>query len=66
VRRSGEDRVWRRRLNISELHDDIELAATAKRIREAYDRALLDGCKTGDLGGSVNTKQFTQAVIDRL
>ncbi|MFM7479796.1 MAG: isocitrate/isopropylmalate dehydrogenase family protein [Planctomycetota bacterium] len=52
--------------HISESHNDAGLAATAKRIREAYDRALLDGCKTGDLGGTLNTKQFTQAVIDRL
>jgi len=52
--------------HISELHNDLALAATAKRIRCAYDRALVDGCKTADLGGSLNTKQFTKAVIERL
>lgn len=52
--------------HIAEQHTDAALAATAKRIRDAYDRALLDGCKTGDLGGTLNTRQFTQAVIDRL
>lgn len=38
----------------------------AEKIRGAYDQALLDGQKTRDLGGSLNTDQFAQAVIDRL
>lgn len=51
---------------ISEIHSDSSLAATATRIRTAYDRALVEGCKTRDLGGELNTKEFTQAVIERL
>lgn len=35
-------------------------------IREAYDRALEDGCKTRDLGGELGTDQFADAVIERL
>ena len=51
---------------ISETHSDTALAATASRIRAAYDRALVEGCKTRDLGGSLSTKEFTHAVISRL
>lgn len=38
----------------------------AARIRSAYDRALADGCRTPDLGGSLTTGQFADAVISRL
>ncbi len=38
----------------------------AARIREAYDRALLEGAKTRDLGGQLGTAEFARAVIDRL
>ena len=51
---------------IAEKHSDPSLAAIATRIRTAYDRALVDGCKTRDLGGKLNTKEFAAAVIDRL
>lgn len=46
--------------------DRAEFAAVAERIKKAYDRALTDGEKTRDLGGSLNTDQFAKAVIDRL
>ncbi|MEI6878676.1 MAG: isocitrate/isopropylmalate family dehydrogenase, partial [Planctomycetota bacterium] len=51
---------------IAEKHSDPSLAAIATRIRTAYDRALVEGCKTRDLGGKLNTKEFATAVIDRL
>ena len=38
----------------------------AARIKQAYDAALEDGRKTGDLGGDLNTEQFADAVIERL
>ncbi|MEJ2089891.1 MAG: isocitrate/isopropylmalate family dehydrogenase [Gammaproteobacteria bacterium] len=38
----------------------------ATRIRDAYDRTLLDGQKTRDLGGNLNTDEFARAVIERL
>ena len=38
----------------------------AAKIRDAYDQALRDDQKTGDLGGPLNTMEFAQAVIDRL
>lgn len=38
----------------------------AQKIRQAYDCALEDGCKTRDLGGTLGTDSFAAAVIDRL
>lgn len=38
----------------------------ATQIRDAYDRTLLDGEKTRDLGGKLNTDEFARAVIERL
>ena len=40
--------------------------ATAEKIKQGYNQALADGCKTGDLGGELSTEQFADAVIDRL
>jgi len=39
---------------------------TAQKIKHAYNQALTDGKKTGDLGGELSTEQFADAVIDRL
>ena len=38
----------------------------AERIKHAYDRALADGQKTRDIGGTLGTREFCQAVIERL
>lgn len=38
----------------------------AARIKHAYDRALADGQKTRDVGGTLGTREFRQAVIERL
>ena len=46
--------------------DDQECRAVAERIKHAYDRALGDGEKTRDVGGSLGTREFTAAVIQRL
>ena len=45
---------------------DESCARVASRIKTAYDRALAEGQTTGDLGGKLGTREFTQAVIDRL
>ncbi|MCA9265589.1 MAG: isocitrate/isopropylmalate dehydrogenase family protein [Planctomycetales bacterium] len=45
---------------------DNDCLSSAERIKNAYNRALADGEKTGDLGGSLNTEQFATAVIDRI
>ncbi len=47
--------------------DSIDAYHTAAdRIKNAYDQALQDGERTGDLGGTLNTEQFADAVIERL
>ncbi|MFV2089851.1 MAG: isocitrate/isopropylmalate dehydrogenase family protein [Pseudomonadales bacterium] len=46
--------------------EDPAYGSAAERIRRAYDQALLDGQKTRDLGGTLNTDEFARAVIDRL
>jgi isocitrate dehydrogenase (NAD+) len=38
----------------------------ADRIKRAYDRAIADGQKTRDIGGTLGTREFCQAVIERL
>ncbi len=51
---------------LAENEDDEAFGQAAERIRAAYDRALTDGEKTRDLGGTLDTDQFAQAVIQRL
>ncbi len=50
--------------HIADTRDDERCRAAATKIRDAYDRALQDGQKTRDLGGTLGTNAFTQAVID--
>jgi len=45
---------------------DDEYLGIAERIKNAYDSALTDGCKTHDLGGDLGTAAFADAVIRRL
>jgi len=45
---------------------DSEAGQIATRIRAAYDRVLLEGRKTRDLGGDLGTEAFADAVIERL
>ena len=47
-------------------HDDEACGACAKRIRDAYNRCLLEGETTGDLGGTLSTEGFADALISRL
>ncbi len=46
--------------------DDNDCITVAEKIKKAYNQTLADGQKTGDLGGELNTKQFADAVIERL
>lgn len=46
--------------------DDKTLSAQAAKIKLAYEKALTDGQKTRDLGGTLGTDGFTDAVIERL
>jgi isocitrate dehydrogenase (NAD+) len=46
-------------------HDD-DCATAAERLKNAYNLALEQGQKTRDLGGSLGTREFARAVVDRL
>jgi isocitrate dehydrogenase (NAD+) len=45
---------------------DQRCGELAKRIRKAYDQTLADGDKTRDIGGTLGTKEFAEAIIKRL
>ena len=49
-----------------ETHEDDRIHAAAESIKAAYNKALADGEKTGDLGGTLGTEEFAKAVIKRL
>ena len=51
---------------LGDTRQDKGLRTIAESIQSAYDQALRDGQKTRDLGGTLNTMQFADAVIDRL
>jgi isocitrate dehydrogenase (NAD+) len=52
--------------HIADEHEDGPCREAAERIKNAYNRALLEGCKTRDLGGDLGTAAFADAVIERL
>jgi isocitrate dehydrogenase (NAD+) len=45
---------------------DASCITAADRIRDAYNACLDEGQKTHDLGGDLGTREFTQAIVDRL
>ena len=49
--------------HLAETSGDESLAEAAERIKLAYDSCLKHGEKTGDLGGSLGTDEFADAVI---
>jgi isocitrate dehydrogenase (NAD+) len=52
--------------HIAEKRNDGACKAAATRVKSAYDKALAEGQKTGDLGGKLGTEAFADAVIARL
>jgi isocitrate dehydrogenase (NAD+) len=52
--------------HIADTRGDETCRASAVQIREAYNQALADGQKTGDLGGTLDTESFASAVIERI
>jgi isocitrate dehydrogenase (NAD+) len=52
--------------HLAETRHDPACRKAAERIKAAYDRALTDGHKTRDLGGSLGTRAFARAVVERL
>jgi len=54
-------------LSAAIMRDHVGLRDEGKAIRDAVDKVLLeDNVRTGDLGGTANTKQFTRAIVSRL
>jgi isocitrate dehydrogenase (NAD+) len=52
--------------HLAQVRSDEKCRTAAKRIKAAYDAALAAGEKTRDIGGSLGTEQFADAVIARL
>jgi len=52
--------------HLAETRSDAKCREVAARIKNAYSKALAEDAKTRDLGGTLGTKEFAQAVIDRL
>lgn len=46
--------------------DHVGERDAAGRVRHALERTIHDGVRTGDLGGTVGTEEFTDAIIARL
>lgn len=53
---------WAGALMLEHLGQD----GAARRLITAFERALADGVRTADLGGTATTLDFTEAVLDRL
>jgi isocitrate dehydrogenase (NAD+) len=52
--------------HLADTRHDAGCREASQRIKNAYNRALADGQKTRDLGGSLGTAQFADAVSARL
>ncbi|MEN6496614.1 MAG: isocitrate/isopropylmalate family dehydrogenase [Thermoguttaceae bacterium] len=52
--------------HLAETRGDPASHAAAERLKTAYNRALAEGEKTRDLGGTLSTDAFADAVIQRL
>jgi 3-isopropylmalate dehydrogenase len=48
------------------LRHGLHMEAEAAAVESAVDKALADGLRTADLGGTATTRQATQAVLDHL
>jgi isocitrate dehydrogenase (NAD+) len=52
--------------HLASTRDDAACRAAAQRIDAAYRRTLAEGDMTRDLGGSLGTREFADAVMTRL
>ncbi len=52
--------------HLADTREDEHCRQVGERIKAAYDQALDDDCKTPDLGGTLGTEAFADAVIERL
>ena len=54
-------------LSAAMMLDHVGLRDKGRAVRDAVDKVLLDdNVRTGDLGGTANTRQFTKAIVSRL
>ena len=52
--------------HMAEQDGDARYREVGSRIRAAYDASLRDGARTRDVGGSLGTREFADAIIERL
>ncbi len=52
--------------HLADRRGDAAAGAVAARVRDAYNRCLTTGNKTADLGGTLGTREFADAVIAEL
>ncbi len=52
--------------HLAQSRKDEACRRAAQKIKAAYNQSLAAGQKTRDIGGTLGTDQFAQAVIDRL
>ncbi len=52
--------------HLATTHGDEGCRRVGERIKTGYNKALAEGQKTRDIGGSLGTEEFATAVIDRL
>ena len=57
---AAEEQRW------TELRHSLGLEREAAAIQLAVDRAITDGCRTRDLGGTLTTTAMTDEIITRL
>jgi len=48
------------------LRHSLKLEAEAAALEKAVDQTITDGCRTGDIGGKLSTKQMADEIIARL
>jgi 3-isopropylmalate dehydrogenase len=48
------------------LRHSLDLRAEAERIEHAVDRAIAEGCRTRDVGGTLSTRQMADEIVRRL
>jgi 3-isopropylmalate dehydrogenase len=48
------------------LRHSLDLSAEARWIEDAVDRAITDGCRTRDVGGTLSTRQMADEIVRRL
>jgi 3-isopropylmalate dehydrogenase len=48
------------------LRHSLKLEMEAQVVEQAVQRAITDGCRTSDLGGTMTTAQMTNAILERI